>query len=125
MKPFIDANVIINLFTDNEDIEKCRKVLYEEFVTNALCLVEAQDGISLIKNDKNYASRCIKSLFKRNVKIVELDKNLLFEAFRRIEKYDLDIFDLINYVTALINNSSEFVSYDRHFDDLEIKRVEP
>ena len=47
------------------------------------------------------------------------------ESFKRIDKYNLNIFDLINYVTALINNCSEFVSYDKHFDNLEIKRVEP
>ena len=56
MTPFIDANVIIKAFTDNEDKEECRKVLYESFVANTLCLVEAQHGISIIKNNKTYAS---------------------------------------------------------------------
>jgi len=125
MTRFLDANVIIKAFTDNKDKEKCRKVLLEEFVTNTLCLVESQHAISIIKNNKKYASDCIKSLFKSNGVIVELDKNLLFESFKRIEKYDINIFDLINYVAALINNCSEFVSYDKHFDNLEIKRVEP
>jgi len=122
---FLDANVIIKAFTDNEDKEKCRGVLSENFVTNTLCLVEAQHAISIIKNNKIYASDCIKSLFKNDKIIIELDKNLLFESFKKIEKYDLNIFDLINYVTALINNCSEFVSYDKHFNNLEIKRVEP
>ncbi|MBI2652306.1 PIN domain-containing protein [Candidatus Woesearchaeota archaeon] len=122
---FIDANVIIKAFTDNDDKDKCRKILSEDFVTNTLCLVEAQHSISIIKNDKIYASNCIKSLFKSRGIIVELDKNLLFESFRRITKYNLNIFDLINYVTALLNNCSVFVSYDRHFDNLEIKRFEP
>ena len=125
MKTFVDSNVIIKAFTENNDKEKCRKVLNEEFVTTSLCLVEAQHVISLIIGNKILASQCIKSLFKRNIKIVELDKNLLFESFKRTEKYDLNIFDLINYVTALINNCLEFVSYDKHFDNLEIKRVEP
>lgn len=125
MTVFIDANVIIKTFTDNEDKEKCRQVLYEEFVTNTLCLVEAQYSISIIKNNKTYASNCIKSLFKSQGNIVELDRNLLFESFKRIEKYNLNIFDLINYVTALLYNCTEFVSYDKHFGNLEIKRVEP
>ena len=125
MKPFLDATIIIKAFTENEDKEDCRKILYEEFVTNTLCLIEAQHGISVIKNDKIFASECIKSIFKRNVSIVPIDKNLLFESFKRIDKYSLNIFDLINYVAALINNCQEFVSYDRHFDGLEIKRVEP
>lgn len=125
MKPFADANVIIKAFTENNDKEKCRKVIFEDFITSSLCLVEAIDVISIIKNNKIYAANCIKSLFKRNITIVSLDRNLLFESFKRIDKYELNIFDLINYVTALINNCSEFVSYDRHFDSLEIKRVEP
>ena len=122
---FVDSNVIIKAFTDNECKEKCRKIFYEEFVTNALCLVEAQHGISVIKNDKVYAWHSIRSLFKSNGLIVELNKNLLFESFKRAEKYNLNTFDLINYTTALICNCSEFVSYDKDFDGLEIKRVEP
>lgn len=125
MKLFIDSNVIIKAFTENNDKEKCRKILYEKIITTSLCLVEAQYSISLIIDNKILASHCIKSLFKRNVSIVPLDKNLLFESFKRINKYNLNIFDLINYVTALINNCQEFISYDRHFDGLEIKRVEP
>ena len=125
MEIFIDANVIIKAFTENIDKEKCRRILFEDFVTNTLCLVEAQHAISIIKNDKRYASECIKSLFKSNGIIIQLDKNLLFESSKRIEKYDLNIFDLINYTSALIMNCSEFVSYDNHFDGLEIKRVEP
>lgn len=125
MKPFVDANIIVKAFTENSDKEKCRKVIFEDFITNSLCLVEASDVISIIKNNRAYAANCIKSLFKRNITIVELDKNLLFESFKRIDKYDLNIFDLINYITALINNCQEFVSYDKHFDNLEIKRAEP
>lgn len=125
MTQFIDANVIIKAFTDNEDKDKCRTALSQYFITNTLCLVEAQHSISIIKNDKAYASSCIKSLFKSDAIIVNLDKNLLFESFRRIPKYNLNIFDLINYVTALTQNCTEFVSYDQHFDNLEIKKIEP
>ena len=125
MTPFIDSNVIIKAFTNNNEKENCRRVLSEEFITNTLCLVEAHHAISIIRNGKDYATNSIKSLFKNQCLIVELDKNLLFEAFRRIEKYDLNIFDLINYATALIQNCSRFISYDKDFDDLEIKRVEP
>lgn len=125
MIKFIDANVIVKAFTDNKDKEECRKALYEEFVTNSLCLVEAQHAISIIKNNKVYASNCIKALFKSSGVIVELDKNLIFESFKRIDKYNLNIFDLINYTTALLSNCSEFVSYDKNFDNLEIKRAEP
>ena len=125
MSIFIDSNVIIKAFVDDKDTEKCRKILNQDFVTNTLCLVEAQHGISLISKDKVHAADCIKSLFKHNSNICQLDKNLLFQSLRRIEKYDLKISDLINYTTALLKNCTEFISYDKDFDDLEIKRIEP
>ena len=125
MMQFVDSNVIIKAFTNNSEKENCRRVLSEEFITNAICLVEAHHAISIIRKDKDYATNSIKSLFKNQGLIIDLDKDLLFEAFRRIEKYDLNIFDLINYAAALIHNCSKFVSYDKDFDDLEIKRVEP
>lgn len=125
MSIFIDSNVIIKAFVDDNDTEKCRKILNEDFVTNTLCLVEAQHGISLISKDKVHAADCIKSLFKVHGEVVQLDKNLLFDSLKRIEKYNLKISDLINYTTALLNNCSEIVSYDKDFDGLDIKRVEP
>jgi len=125
MSVFIDSNVIIKAFVDDKDTGKCRSMIFKEFVTNALCLVEAQHTISKIKNDKFYAADCVKSLFKSKGTIVQLDRNLLFESFKRIGKYNLNISDLINYTTALINNCSQIVSYDKDFDDLEIKRIEP
>lgn len=125
MSIFIDSNIIIKAFVEDKDSAKCRKFLHEDFITNTLCLVEAQHSISIIKNNKIYAADCIKSLFKSNCIIVQLDKNLLFESFKRIGKYNLDISDLINYTTALLNNCSKIVSYDKDFNNLEIKRVEP
>ncbi|MBI2550489.1 PIN domain-containing protein [Candidatus Woesearchaeota archaeon] len=125
MTSFIDANVIVKSFTDNNDKEKCRAALQEEFITNILCLVEAQDAISKISGNKVYAANCIKSLLKSRGTILPLDRNLLFEAFRRIERYPLNIFDLIHYVTALTNNCAKIISYDNDFDNLEIKREEP
>lgn len=122
---FVDANIIVNAFVSSENRDKCRKVLRNGFVTNTLCLVEAQHSISIIMGDGLYAASCIRSLFKGGGVIVPLDRNLLFESFRRVGRYRLNVFDLIHYVTALANNCSEFVSYDTDFDGLEIRRTEP
>ena len=125
MMPFVDSAVLIKAFTENPDKHKCREIVHEKFVTNTLCLVEAHHFISLISKNKTHAAMSIKSLFKSDCVVVDLDKNLLFESFKRTEKYKLDTFDLINYVTALLDNCDEFISYDKDFDDLEIKMVEP
>ncbi len=122
---FIDANVIVKTFTNNEDQAQCRKIILSEFVTDTLSLLEAFDAISVIKNDKVTASKFIKSLFKINCTIIDLDKELLFETLKRVDEYNLETFDLIHYTTALINNCSEIVSYDKNFDNLDIKRIKP
>jgi predicted nucleic acid-binding protein len=125
MNKFIDANVIIKAFTINLEQEKCQIILSQYFVTNNLCLIEACDAISKITRDQEYAAKCIKSLFKSDGVIIDIDSNILFESLKRIGRYKLDIFDLIHYVTALVNDCSEFCSYDKDFDNLEIKRIEP
>ena len=125
MGEFIDANVIVKAFTENEEAKACRDALQNDFVTTMLCLVEAQHIISRITKDKVYASNSVKSLLRGSGAILDLDRNLLFETLKRIEKYNLSIFDLVSYVASLLNNCSEFISYDKDFDGLEIKRVEP
>ncbi|MBI4451818.1 type II toxin-antitoxin system VapC family toxin [Candidatus Woesearchaeota archaeon] len=125
MSPFLDSTILIKAFTENPDKDECRQVVHEKFITDALCLVESHYFIALISKSKVHATKSIKSLFKSNCIILDLDKELLFEAFKRGEKYNLDTFDLIHYTTALLNNCSEIISYDKDFDGLEIKRAEP
>lgn len=122
---YVDANVIIKAFTQNDDQRRCREVLEKPFVTTTLCLLEAYHGISRIKSDRIYAAYCIKSLYKTHAQIIDVDRNLLFESLRRIERYPLTIFDLVSYTVALIRNCTEFVSYDQDFNNLEIQRTEP
>ncbi len=122
---FVDANVIIKAFVDDKDSVKCQKVLTESFVTDTLCLIEAQYAIAKIKQNEGFAANCIKSLYKGDCQIVSIDKNILFEALKRIDKYDLNIFDLLHYVAALFNNCTNIMSYDKDFDKVELKRVEP
>ncbi len=122
---FIDANVIIKAFTENKDKDKCRKILQDVTVTDTLVLLEAHHAIQIITADKLYASQCIKSIFKSHILIVNLDKDLLFESIKKTEKYNLTIFDLVHLTAALNTECREFVSYDKDFDNLELKRTEP
>ena len=74
MSIFIDSNIIIKAFVDDKDSEKCRKILNEDFVTNALCLVESQHGIFLIS--KNTA------INEYKISIVSMGSSILF--FHRV-----------------------------------------
>ncbi|NQV09251.1 PIN domain-containing protein [Candidatus Woesearchaeota archaeon] len=123
---FLDSNIIIYAFTKNKLKEDCRALIRsEELLTNTLVLVESYSKIKAIVDDMQ-AKTTIINLYKQpNIKIIDLDKNLLFEAMKRYQKYKLKISDLIHYTTALLNNCPEIVSYDKHFDVLEIKRTTP
>lgn len=125
MPYFLDANVIVKAFVDNEDMDKCRRLISKSFVTNTVCLLEAERTIGAIKDDKMSASICIKSLLKKDNCVVSVDRNLLFESIKRAGKSHLKAFDRIHYVTALLNNCLEIITYDKDFEGLEIKRVEP
>lgn len=125
MSRFIDANVIVNGFAGNKNKVKCRQVLDEGFVTDMICMAEAQDALTMILKDKEKAINCARSLFKGNNIILPVDKNIFFEALKKANVSNLFIMDAIHYAAALLNNCSEIVSYDKDFDNLEIKRVEP
>ena len=124
MPPFIDANVIVSAFTDSENRKLCQSAIAKTFVTDSLCMVEAYNFIAKISKSKEHASESIKSLYGRGI-IVQLDKNLLFSGLKMAGSSRLNIFDSIHYAAALLNECSEFISYDKDFDNLQIKRTRP
>jgi len=85
-------------------------------------LVEAHYNIEKITKNKRLATDAIKSILNK-FEIINIDHNLIFEALKRTEKHDLKIFDLIHYTTALLNGCFSIISYDKHFDNLEIERI--
>lgn len=121
---FIDAMIITLAFTPSNKREECRAIIKEGGVVNSLVLVEAHYNIENITKNRKLASESIRSILNSS-EVVAVDHNLLFEALKRTDKYDLRIFDLIHYTTALLKGCSSIVSYDKHFDNLEVKRKEP
>lgn len=122
---FVDANIFVNACTENTQKENCRQVLKEFFVTNTLCLVEAQHMIANITGDVDYAAECMRAVLRTNATIVPLDEWLFFEALKRSGQTQLKIFDLIHYITAKLHECDEIASYDADFDGLDISRTEP
>ena len=125
MKPFIDSTVIVGAFTPNENRESCQKILKQGGFINGLVLIESFDVIERITKNREYALRVVRSLMASDLEIIQLSNSFIFEALKRSNRNKLRIFDLIHYSTALLNNCSDIVSYDKHFDGLELRRVEP
>ena len=126
MTSFVDANVIVYAFTEHPNSGECREVLQkEDLITDTVALLEAYAKVTTISKQA-YAEKAAKTLLGLgNLRVFDFDKNLFFEAIKRNKKYKLKISDLVHYTTALINNCEEIISYDKDFDNLEIKRIEP
>ena len=121
---FLDSNIIACAFYNNEYTEKCQEIIKEGGMINTFNLIEAFFIIEK-QTHREKAEKCIKSLLKSNIEIIEVDINLIYEALRKINKYKLSIFDMIHYTCALINTCDSIVSYDSDFNNLEILREEP
>ncbi len=123
---FLDSNVIVYAFTTNPKKEKCRKALLElNLLTNSLVIAESISQIATI-TDKEQSKQALTTILKLgNIRILDLDSGMIFEAIRRNQKYHLKLFDLIHYVSALTNNCQSMLSFDKDFDNLELPRREP
>ncbi len=127
MTSFVDSNIVIHAFTRNPNSKQCRELLLyrEGLIANTLVLLESYAKLATI-TDQLHATRVVRDLLALgNLEILSFNNNLFFEAVKRNRKYKLKISDLIHYTTALISNCREIVSYDKHFDNLEINRIEP
>ncbi len=126
MTSFVDSNVIIYAFTKSSNKQQCRDVLYREgLVSNTLVLLESYAKLGTITNQM-HATKVIRHLLGLgNLEIADMDNNLFFEAVKRSRESMLKISDLIHHTTALLSGCTEIISYDKHFDDLEIERKEP
>ncbi len=127
MTNFVDSDVIVFAFSNNEKKEVCRKFIEKENITiNTLILLESYSKVATITKDRELAVNMVKLFYKAdNIEIIDFDNNLFFESIKRGGKYNLKISDLVHYITALLNGCFSLVSYDKHFDNLEIKRTEP
>ena len=126
MNKFVDSNVIIFAFTNSSQKKECRNILSEEnLVTNTLVLLESYAKITTI-NSESYARAAIRNILSlANIKVIDFTNNLFFESIKRSQKYKLKISDLVHYTTSLLHDCNEIISYDRNFDGLDIKRIEP
>lgn len=121
---FLDSNIIVKAFYENENREHCQNAIKEGGITDTFCLSEAFHILEKII-DRKTAQESIKTLLKSNLEITDITTETIFEALKKTKKYNLNIFDIIHYTIALQNNCTTILSYDKDFNNLEIPRNEP
>ena len=97
----------------------------ESLIANFLILTETFHILAKYKGVVTATEMVRKLLSLEHLDILPLDHLAYFEALKRSKKYKLKFNDLIHYTTALLNNAAGIYSYDKDFDGLEIKRIEP
>ena len=121
---FIDSNILAYSFYNNEFQDKCQEVIRNGGITNTVNLIEAFNIIEF-ETDREIATTSIKGILKSNIKIVDVDINIIFEALKKGQKYkSLKFMDLLHYTVAILNNCDAIVSYDKDFNNLELPRIE-
>jgi predicted nucleic acid-binding protein len=121
---FIDSNVIIYSFYENENTLSCQQVLKEGGITDTFALAEAFHHIER-STDRKRAQSAIRAILKQNIKICSVDIAVIFQAIKKSQKTKLSFYDLIHYTCAVHTNCSEIISYDKDFNNLDIPRKEP
>ena len=120
---FIDSNILAYAFYENENIKMWQELIRISGVTDTVNLIEAYNIIESEVNEE-HAIKSIISLLKSNLEIVEVNVNYVFEALKRRSKYrKLKFLDLVHYVTARLYGCDEIASFDRDFDNIELKRI--
>jgi len=121
---FLDSNIIVKAFYENDNREQCQNAIKEGGIIDTFGLSEAFHILEKIV-DRKTAQESIKAILKSNLEIIDVTVETIFEALKRTKKYKINIFDTIHYVTALFNNCTAILSYDKDFDNLDIPRKEP
>ena len=121
---FLDSNIFVQAFYENENTEKCQEIIRNGGLSDTLVLAETFHIIEKILN-KEKAEKAVKGILKSSIEIIDLDINLIFESLKRVSMHKLSFYDTIHYTCALLNNCSSILSYDKNFNNLEIPRQEP
>ncbi len=123
MPSYIDANLIVKVYTNNPDNVRCRERLNKgDLATNPVAVVEAWQALMHILGVE-LANKAIIDLLRRDVTVIKTNSSLIYEAVRKQPKYGLDAFDTTHLITAQLSGCDEILTFDN--DLLRIRTVPP
>ncbi len=123
---FLDSTVIISSFTISPDKHRCNSYIQSNhFVTDSLVVAESTHNIEKLAG-KNTSIIFLKWILQaENIKILDLNGTLLLSLLYNIPKIHVPPYDCIHYSAAETFECEAICTYDKDFDKLPIKRVEP
>ncbi len=122
MEAYIDSNIFIYSLTDETEYgDKCRALLKSvregniKAVTSALTFNESVHIITRFKSYKNAVEFGEILTSTPNLKIIDLDLNILHQATQLMKKYTLRPGDAIHIATAIHSKAEVVYSRDKDF----------
>jgi predicted nucleic acid-binding protein len=127
----IDTNIFLEVLLGRAKKEECKKLLRElrdgrksaiitDFSIHSIIVI--MDGLGKLNALKTFLLSLLayKGLHIHNTPITDEVK-----AVEIATKQNLDMDDAVQYSSALSINAEAIISFDKHFDNLQIPRLEP
>jgi predicted nucleic acid-binding protein len=133
MKYFIDTNIFLRFLVGDvrKQYEGCRELLKKikageiSAVTSDLVIFELIWTLdSYYEKPKNEIIEMIHSLLEFPNLEIE-NKNLIVEALIIWQEKNIEFNDVYNYSWSKTKSIAKIISYDKHFDKLDLPRKEP
>ena len=124
----VDTNIFVELMLNQEKAADCKELL-ERISEGSLEAVVTRFSIHSVEVILDDADSI--SVFLRNVEasaglsVYDTDNEDELAVANTLNKIDLDFDDALQYFVAKKTGADFIVSFDRHFDGLDISRVEP
>ncbi|UXS30818.1 PIN domain-containing protein [Agrobacterium tumefaciens] len=119
--PFLDTNIFIYAFLDDERSSKAQEIVSKPYVTSVQAFNEFASVVRR-KWPQKWVEirRSLDGLRRMAVTVVELDVQLNASAIDLVDKYNFAFYDALMVAAALEAESAVFLSEDMH-DGLAIE----
>ena len=127
----IDTNIFLEILLARKNKNSCKKFLKKVHTGDIQGIVSKFSlySIEILLTSLNKMKELnlfLSSLLKSQgliIKTTTITDELQILAL--MKKYNLDFDDAIQFYIAIKNNVKNIVSFDKHFNNLSIKRIEP
>ncbi len=128
---FIDSNIFLELFLGQNKADECQNFLEKVNKGEILCTVSDFniDNILLILSrevNTELLEKALESIISYSgLSIYSLTVEDRMKAISHMQKHKLDFEDALTFQAVLSSGNTEIISFDKHFDNLLINRIEP
>jgi len=129
-KYLLDTNIFLELLLDQEKAKECYLLISKVADGKIKCFISnfTLHSIEVLMYRKEKLKELKEFLVTlknfKGLKIYFTDINEEIELLKASDRFNLDIDDAFQYYIAK-RNCLQIVSFDKHFDKTDIKRIEP